>query len=81
MAEVSVYEARNSFSKLIKRAQDGHETVITSHGRPVAKLVPIRASLPGPALAAWLGAHQVPTSEARSQQQADADLAAERDAW
>jgi prevent-host-death family protein len=40
MAEVSVYEAKTQLSRLIDRAADGEDVVITRHGRPVARLVP-----------------------------------------
>lgn len=81
MGEVSVHEARNNLSRLIRQAQAGEETVITSHGRPVARLVPARTVATGPELAAWLRAHQVAPVLARSQAEVDADLAAERNAW
>lgn len=81
MAEVSVYEARNSLSRLIKRAQEGEETVITNRGRPVARLVPVRPVLRGPELASWLRAHQAGPEVSRTKAEVDADLAAERDTW
>jgi prevent-host-death family protein len=34
-------EARNQLSDLLAAAERGHATVITSHGRPVAAIVPI----------------------------------------
>lgn len=43
MKKFSVYEARTHFSKLIKRAESGRETVITKRGRVVAKIVPAPA--------------------------------------
>jgi prevent-host-death family protein len=41
--EVSAADANRRFSELLRRARDGHTTVITSHGRPVARLVPMTA--------------------------------------
>lgn len=41
MIEVSVYAAKAQLSRLLQRAQDGEEIVITRHGRPVAKLVSV----------------------------------------
>lgn len=79
--EVSVYEARNNLSRLIRRAQEGQETVITSHGRPVARLVPVRPVMRGPELASWLREHQVGSDVARSKAEVDAELAAQRDSW
>lgn len=81
MAEVSVYEARNKLSRLIKLAQEGQETVITSHGRPVARLVPARPVMSGTDLVAWLRAHQVRPELVRTRAEVDSDLATERDSW
>lgn len=40
---VSVYEAKTHLSRLIDKAAEGEEIVITRHGRPVAKLVSVTA--------------------------------------
>lgn len=40
MAKMSVYDAKAHFSELIERAQSGRFTVITKHGRVVARIVP-----------------------------------------
>ncbi|WP_159621979.1 type II toxin-antitoxin system Phd/YefM family antitoxin [Ruania rhizosphaerae] len=40
MATVSVYEAKSQLSRLIADAERGEETIVTRHGRPVARLVP-----------------------------------------
>ena len=37
--EVSIYEAKNTLSELVKRAEQGEEVVLSRHGRPVVKLV------------------------------------------
>jgi prevent-host-death family protein len=37
---VSVYDAKTNLSRLLDRAANGEEVVITRNGRPVAKLVP-----------------------------------------
>ena len=34
-------EARSNLSRLLKEAERGEEVVITRHGKPVAKLVPV----------------------------------------
>lgn len=44
MGQVSVHEARNRLSQLIKDAQAGEDVVIASHGKPVVRLVPSPAS-------------------------------------
>ncbi len=41
-AEVPAADANRRFSELLRRARDGHTTVITSHGKPVARLVPMK---------------------------------------
>ena len=38
---VSAAEANRQFSKLLRGVRDGTSYVVTSHGRPVAKLVPV----------------------------------------
>ncbi len=38
---VSAAEANRLFSRLLRSVREGHTYIITSHGRPVAKLVPI----------------------------------------
>ncbi len=39
---VGAYDAKTHFSELLARVEDGEEVVITRHGSPVARLVPIR---------------------------------------
>jgi prevent-host-death family protein len=41
MAEVGVHEAKTHLSRLLRRVAAGEEIVITSGGRPAAKLVPV----------------------------------------
>lgn len=36
--DVSVGEARNRFSELLKHVADGEQIVITNHGRPIATI-------------------------------------------
>ena len=40
---VSAAEANRNFSQLLRNVRDGRSFVITSHGKPVAKLVPYDA--------------------------------------
>jgi len=42
MSEVGSFEAKNTFSALLDRAEHGEEIVITRRGRAVAKLVPFQ---------------------------------------
>jgi prevent-host-death family protein len=59
MPTVNVFEAKAQFSKLIARAEGGEEIVISRHGRPVARLVPMPTArsdrIPG-----WVDAFDVP---------------------
>jgi len=41
-AAVAAADANRMFSTLLRRARAGHTVVITSHGKPVARLVPVR---------------------------------------
>jgi prevent-host-death family protein len=38
---VSAAEANRSFSKLLRAVREGRSYVVTSHGRPVARIVPV----------------------------------------
>jgi prevent-host-death family protein len=40
-AEVGVRELRQEASKILLRVEEGEEIIVTNHGVPVAKLVPI----------------------------------------
>lgn len=44
--EVNVYAAKTHLSRLIDQVNAGEEVVITRHGRPVARLVPVTAAKP-----------------------------------
>ena len=37
---VGVYEAKSRLSELLQQVRSGKEVVITSHGKPIARLVP-----------------------------------------
>ena len=39
---VNIHEAKSQLSKLVALAQQGESVTISIHGRPVAKLVPIK---------------------------------------
>jgi prevent-host-death family protein len=41
MTEVGVHQAKTHLSRLLRRVAAGEEIVITSSGRPAARLVPI----------------------------------------
>jgi prevent-host-death family protein len=51
MKTVSARDANQSFSKLLADVESGEEVVITKHGLPVARLIPLYAPLRGPARA------------------------------
>lgn len=41
MKTIGAFEAKNRLSELLEAAENGEAIMITKHGRPVAKLVPI----------------------------------------
>jgi len=41
--DVSLADAKNNLSSLIRKVQQGEEVVISKHGRPVARLVKVSA--------------------------------------
>jgi prevent-host-death family protein len=41
MTEIGSFDAKNRFSELLAKAENGEEIVITRRGRPVARLVPL----------------------------------------
>lgn len=43
MVEVGVHEAKTHLSRLLRRVAAGEEIIITSGGRPAARLVPIHS--------------------------------------
>ena len=40
--EISVTDAKGQLTKLVRRAEAGDEIILTRHGHPAAKLVPMR---------------------------------------
>jgi antitoxin (DNA-binding transcriptional repressor) of toxin-antitoxin stability system len=54
--------------------------VITSHGKPVARLVPVRTST-GSEILRWLDANPLPADQRRTAEEIDAYLAEERASW
>jgi prevent-host-death family protein len=42
---ISAADANRNFSKLLREVREGQSYVVTSHGRPVAKIIPARAHL------------------------------------
>ena len=59
MATINVFDAKAQFSKLIARAEQGEEIVISRHSRPVARLVPMPAARPD-RVAGWVEPFDVP---------------------
>ena len=77
MTQVSVHDARNRLSQLIKDVQAGEDIVIASHGKPVARLVPVASPRRG--LGKWLLAN--PPIGGRTIEEIDRYLAEERASW
>ena len=38
--DISIVEAKNRFTELIRAVEDGQEVIITRHGKPVAQIGP-----------------------------------------
>jgi len=38
---IAAAEANRHFSKLLRKVQEGHSYVVTSHGRPIARIIPL----------------------------------------
>ena len=41
MTEVGLFEAKTHLSRIVDRVEQGEEIVLTRHGRPVARIVPM----------------------------------------
>ena len=44
--EIGAYDAKTHLPALLERVARGEEIVITKHGKPIARLVPIKVSSP-----------------------------------
>jgi len=40
--EISVSDAKGLLTELVRRAESGEEVVLTRHGRPIVRLVPVQ---------------------------------------
>ncbi len=54
MSEVAARELRNRTADVLRRVEAGERVIITSRGRPVAELTPLRAVRRGPIVRAEL---------------------------
>lgn len=41
--QISVTDAKGQLTELVRRSEGGEEVVLTRHGQPVARLVPVKA--------------------------------------
>lgn len=48
--QISMTEAKAQLTELVRRAEAGEEVVLTRHGQPAARLVPVKARLDKEAL-------------------------------
>jgi prevent-host-death family protein len=46
MVSVGTYEAKTNLARLLERVEAGESILITRHGRPVAKIVPVGDVVP-----------------------------------
>jgi len=60
---VSVVEAQEKLQDLLAQALAGNEVIITEHGKPVARIVPVAAAPPKKKRVAGLNRGQIWTSE------------------
>ncbi|QIM17089.1 type II toxin-antitoxin system prevent-host-death family antitoxin [Leucobacter insecticola] len=83
MSTYSVFEARNSLSRLLAEARAGDEVVIANRGEPVAKLVSIDggSDATGVSFAAWLEENPLPQRLGRPSEAIDVQILESRDAW
>jgi prevent-host-death family protein len=56
--EISVSEAKAQLTELVRRAQAGDEVVLTRHGHPAVRLVPVRNTVDRASRAVLLDAVQ-----------------------
>lgn len=71
--EVSVYEAKTQFSRLLDLVLAGEEIVIRRHGKPVARLSSVRGESSG-AFGAMKGEFDLPEDWDRPLSDEEADL-------
>jgi prevent-host-death family protein len=38
--QIGAFEAKTHFSRIIEKAENGHDFIITKRGKPVAKIIP-----------------------------------------
>ena len=87
MTQVNMLEAKTRLSELVKAAQAGEEVIIANRGEPVVRLVPVRkrgkrrAGDKDESIVAWLVRNPLPPHAAGTQEEIDASIAEERDAW
>ena len=82
--QVSIFEAKNRLSQLIRSAQAGEEVIIANRGEPVARFVPARETAGAGrarAILGWLERHSLPDYARRSAEEIDAAIAEEKHSW
>ena len=65
---VSAADANRNFSRILRTVREGKSYVVTSHGRPVAKIVPVKAddtARRGARAALFSRLHSAPLSKAK----------------
>ena len=86
--KVSIVEAKNRLSQLIRSALAGEEIVIANHGNPVVKLVPVDTNLErhgmrttDKTLSTWLKENPLPNHLRRSHEDIEHGISTQRDSW
>ena len=57
--KIPVSEAKGQLTELVRRAEAGDEVVLTRHGQPVVRLVPVNVALDRPSRRALLDAARI----------------------
>jgi len=81
--QVSIVDAKNRLSELIKSAQAGEDVVIANRGKPAVRLVPADPAPEGAAgnIVEWLRRNPLPAHARRSPEELQASVREEREAW
>ncbi|MCY3932295.1 MAG: type II toxin-antitoxin system prevent-host-death family antitoxin [Acidobacteria bacterium] len=64
--EISVSEAKGKLTELVRRAEAGHDVVLTRHGRATVALVPVRPRQDAEARRAALASVQTTAARRRT---------------
>lgn len=61
MESIDIHEAKTHLSRLLARVEAGEQVVISRHGEPVARLVPVRSPPTSRISGTWAGSLETST--------------------